>query len=168
MQSTFKRLSLTAQDQQRLQEAEMSKVRACIAKTRGFSSLGEEQLDLLLRSGQRNVYDSEEILIVQNDTDVGYFFVLIEGTFKYVVQTDSEGLSLKSGVISSTDHGNLVGHFGSLYQRPRDSSVFSVPGAIAWRFSLDGIPGALACSSLCRCLSACRNALMFRRFCDAS
>ncbi len=148
MQSSFKRLSISAHEHQKLAEVEISKVRACIAKTRGFSSLSDQHLDALVQSGQRNVYDSEEILIVQNDDDVGYFFVLIEGSFKFVVQSDSEALSVKSGVISSTDHGNLVGHFGSLYQRPRDSSVYSVPGAVAWRFSLDGIPGALI-SAIC-------------------
>jgi hypothetical protein len=140
LQSSFNRLVVAAEDHQRLTEAELSKVRACIVKTRGFSTMDQQQLDTLIKSGRRSVYDTQEALIVQNDDNVGYFFVLIEGSFKYVVESDSE--VSKSGFISCTDHGNMVGHFGSLYQRRRDSSVYSVPGAVAWRFSLDGIPGA--------------------------
>jgi hypothetical protein len=145
LQSSFNRLGVTAEDHQRQTEAELSKVRACIVKTRGFSTLDQQQLDALIKSGRRSVYDTQEALIVQNDDNVGYFFVLIEGSFKYVVESDSE--VSKSGFISCTDHGNLVGHFGSLYQRRRDSSVYSVPGAVAWRFSLDGMPGAPLLSS---------------------
>lgn len=120
-------------------------MRAIVMKTRGFSSLDQGNLDKMMRSGLRKAYDKEELLIMQGDTDLSYFFVLIEGCFKFVCVSEPEDGKLKkeekSGLINSGDHGNVVGHFGSLYRRARDSSVYSVAGAVAWRFSFEGVPG---------------------------
>ncbi len=138
-QSVFKQAS--AEEHKNLTEQELAKIRAIILKTRGFSSLNPQHLEAMIQAGQRKVYDKDELLILQNDCDVGYFFVLLEGSLKFVVRSESE--EPKSGIINCTDHGNVVGHFGSLYQRPRDSSVYSTAGAVAWRFSFEGVPGLL-------------------------
>jgi hypothetical protein len=135
-QSSFRRKSLTEQEEI---ELELTKVRACVMQTRGFSSLDVKQQDILFKTGERKMYDNEEVLIVQNDHDVGFFFVLVLGSFKYVV----EGEAPKSGLISCTANGNVIGHFAPFYRRPRDSFVYSTPGSIAWKFSLRNIPGQL-------------------------
>ena len=162
-QSLFKRASLTEEEQSVTVDRELAKVRACILKTRGFSALDDQQVEKLLKSGRRRVFQGEEILIRQGDHDVGYFFVLIEGSLKYAVQHDSE--TPKSGLISCSDHGNVVGHFGSLYRRVRDSSVYSVPGAITWEFSFEGVPGPPSFAAPHACSLASHNC---RRVCHAS
>jgi hypothetical protein len=135
--SALRRTSLTEQDELAM---ELAKVRACIMQTRGFSSLDEKQQEVLFKRGERKVYGKEEVLIVQNDHNVGFFFVLVAGSFKYVV----EGEAPKSGLISCTDgKANVIGHFAPFYRRPRDSFVYSTPGAIGWRFALHDIPGGL-------------------------
>lgn len=144
-------------------DRELAKVRACILKTRGFSALDDQQIDRLLKSGRRRIFQGEEILIRQSDHDVGYFFVLMGGSMKYVVQHDSE--PPKSGLISCSDQGNVVGHFGSLYRRVRDSSVYSVPGAVAWEFSFEGVPGPPSLAAPRACSLASHNC---RRFCHES
>ncbi len=139
-QSVFKQAS--AEEHKNITEQELAKVRAIIMKTRGFSSLNPQHLEAMIQAGKRKVYDKDELLILQNDCDVGYFFVLLEGSMKFVVRSDSD--EPKSGIINCTDHGNVVGHFGSLYQRVRDSSVYSTAGAVAWRFSFEGVPGLMS------------------------
>jgi hypothetical protein len=150
-QTLFKRASATDEEVKVTSDRELAKVRTCILKTRGFSALDDQQVDRLLASGKRRVFEEEQRLIRQGDFDVGYFFVLIEGSMKYVVDHDSE--TSKSGLISCSDHGNLVGHFGSLYRRVRDSSVYSVPGAVAWQFSFQGVPGQPFCPLCIQCCS---------------
>ncbi len=160
MKSITSLLSLSkhasASEQQEIIERELAKVRSIISKTRGFSSLEQQHLDSMIAAGERTAYNKEELLILQNDVDVGYFFVLLEGCLKYIVRSDSE--EPKSGLINSTDHGNVVGHFGALYRRVRDSSVYSVAGSVVWKFSFEGIPGAALPSCLplapaCQCVA---------------
>jgi hypothetical protein len=153
--SSFQSLSRQSDsdgDEKQVIAQELAKVRALLSETRGFSSLDEGQLDHLLKSGKRCVFTDEQILIKQHDCHVGYFFVLISGSFKYVAESDAE--ASKSGFISSTQHGNVVGHFGSLYRRVRDSCVYSVSGSIAWRFSLEGVSGRRHRVALCPALTA--------------